>query len=144
MIHKFTIYGRLDALNTYTSANRTNVYAGAKLKKDNENLIIWSIRKELKRLKIDRPILIYYNIYEPNKRRDHDNVLSCVSKFTQDSLVKTEILSGDGWKNIHRFYYDIGVDKKNPRIDVTITELTKEQCKLDLFNLLKDLEEEDG
>lgn len=38
------------------------------------------------------------------------------------------------------FYHDVSVDKENPRIEVTITELTAEQAKMKLRDLLKDLE----
>lgn len=38
------------------------------------------------------------------------------------------------------FYHDVSVDKDNPRIEVTITELTAEQAKMKLRDLLKDLE----
>ena len=36
--------------------------------------------------------------------------------------------------------YKRQVDKENPRIEVTITELTAEQAKMTLKDLLKDLE----
>jgi len=139
MIYKFTIPGKLDGLNELVNANRKNRYAGAKLKANNEEIIMYSLNR-LRNVKIDGKVLIYYKIYEQNKRRDHDNILSTMMKFTQDSLVARGILKGDGWKNIHRSYYDIYVDKDNPRTEVVLTELTKEQYKLDLFNLLKDLE----
>lgn len=139
MEHKLTIKGRLDALNEYTSANRTNPYKGGKMKKDNEALVIWSIRQQLRNVSIDNPVLIHYAFYEPNARRDNDNILSCAAKFVQDSLVKTGVLNNDNQKCIPKFYFDTFVDKGNPRIEVTLTELSKGQSKMTILELLNDL-----
>lgn len=139
MEHKLKITGRLDALNEYTAANRTNPYKGGRMKQNNEDLIIWSIRQQLRGLHIDNPVLIYYRFFEPNAKRDNDNILSCAAKFVQDSLVKTKVLQNDNQKCIPKFYFDTFVDKNNPRIEVLITELTKEQSKLNLIELLTDL-----
>lgn len=139
MEHKFTILGRLDALNEYTSANRTNPYKGGRMKRDNEETIIWSIRQQLRGLHIENPVLIYYSFFEKNSKRDKDNILSCAAKFIQDSLVKTKVLTNDNQKCIHNFYFDTYVDASNPRIEVVITELTKEQSKMELAELLRDL-----
>lgn len=140
MEYKFVIQGRLEGLNEYTSANRTNPHKGGKVKRDCENLIIYSIRQQLRGVHIEKPVLIYYRFYEPNRRRDNDNILSCAAKFVQDSLVKTRVLQEDGQKYIHNFYFDTFVDRENPRIEVTITELSTEQAKMTLKELLKDLE----
>ena len=137
--YKFTIPGRLEGLNEYTSANRTNPHKGGKVKKDCENRIICAIREQLRGVHIERPVLIYYQFYEPNNRRDKDNILSCAAKFVHDSLKKTKVIEEDGPKHIHNFYFDTFVDKENPRIEVTITELSAEQAKMPLKELLKDL-----
>jgi Holliday junction resolvase RusA-like endonuclease len=139
MEYNFTILGRLDALNEYTSANRTNPYIGGRMKQKNEDTVIWSIRQQLRGIRIEKPVLIYYRFYEPNSKRDNDNILSCAAKFIQDSLVKTKVLVNDNQKCIHNFYFDTLVDNKNPRIDVIITELSKEQSKMLLPELLRDL-----
>ena len=139
MQYKLVIPGRLEGLNEYTTANRRNPYAGGKVKKDCETLIILAIRQQLGRLRISKPVLIYYHFFEPNRRRDNDNILSCASKFVQDSLVKTQVLSEDNQKCIHRFYFDTDIDAENPRIEVTLTELTPEQQKMNLADILRQL-----
>ena len=140
MEYKLTIPGRLEGLNEYTAANRTNPYKGGKVKKDCEYTIIWCIRQQLKGLHIQCPVLIYYQFYEKDRRRDGDNILSCAAKFVQDSLVKTGVLPDDNQKYIPNFYHDIQVDNKEPRIEVIITELSKEQASMPLAELLRDLE----
>lgn len=143
MQYKFIIPGRLEGLNEYTSANRTNPHKGGKVKKDCENTIIWAIRQQLRNVHITNPVLIYYRFYEMNRRRDNDNILSCAAKFVQDSLVKTNVLENDTQKHIHNFYFDTLVDKENPRIEVTITELSEEQAEMLLEELLQDLRREE-
>ncbi len=142
MKYKFTIPGRLEGLNNYTAANRTNPYRGGKVKHENEEIVIWSIREQLNGVHITEPVLIYYRFYEKDNRRDGDNILSCAAKFIQDSLTKTKVLQEDNRKCIPHFYHDIFIDKANPRIEVTLTPLTKEQAALPLKELLKVLEDE--
>ncbi|MGN0246813.1 MAG: hypothetical protein ACI4DK_12740 [Lachnospiraceae bacterium] len=140
MEYLLEIPGRLDGLNSYTAANRTNPHKGGKVKRDNEDCVIWCIRRQMNGVHITRPVLIYYRFYEKDKRRDGDNILSCAAKFIQDSLVKTHVLQEDNRKCIPHFYHDIFVDKENPRIEVTITELSEEQANMPLKDLLRDLE----
>ena len=140
MEYKLNTPGRLDGLNSYTAANRTNPHKGGKVKKDNEAQVIWCIRQQLRGVHIERPVLIYYHFYEKDNRRDGDNILSCATKFIQDSLTKTAVLQEDNRRCIPHFYHDVTVDKKSPRIEVTITELTPEQAEMKLKDLLKDLE----
>lgn len=139
--YKFTIPGRLDGLNEYTSANRSNAYRGGRMKQKNENNIIAHIRRQLSGIgTITAPVLIYYRFYEKDRRRDNDNILSCAAKFVQDSLKAAWIIKDDNQKCIPHFYFDTFVDKENPRIEVTITELTHEQAKMPMKDLLRDLE----
>ncbi len=140
MEYKLTIPGRLDGLNEYTAANRTNPQKGGRMKRKSEDEIIYHIRQQLRGVHITNPVLIYYQFYEKDRRRDNDNILSCATKFVQDSLKKAQVVKDDGQKYIPHFYFDTLVDKDNPRIEIIITELTPEQAKMKLKDLLKDLE----
>lgn len=140
MEYRLVIPGRLESLNTYTAANRAHPKKGGNMKRDNEHMIILCIRQQMRKVYIEKPVLIYYHFFEKDARRDNDNILSCAAKFTQDSLVKAGVLQNDNQKCIPKFYFDTDVDKGNPRIEVTITELTKEQAEMPLAELLKDLE----
>lgn len=123
MEHKFIILGRLDGLNKYTAANRTNPHKGGKMKKDNEDTVIWAIRQQIRGLHINCPVILKYDFYEPNKKRDLDNISSFAHKVIQDSLVKTGVLKNDGWQEITGFLDQFYCDNKNPRIEVTIVEV---------------------
>lgn len=65
---------------------------------------------------------ILFRWYEPNKKRDLDNICSA-KKFIQDALVKMGVLQGDGWRHIIGFSDEFYIDKDNPRIEVEIKEV---------------------
>jgi Holliday junction resolvase RusA-like endonuclease len=131
MEYKFTIRGRMPCLNDYLAAERVTFRCGQKgfttkgndMKKKAQKDIIWSIRRDLKALKIEKPVVILYKFYEQNKKRDLDNIASFGMKVIQDSLVLSGVLQNDGWNYIKGFNCDFDVDKDNPRIEVTLQEL---------------------
>lgn len=118
-----TIPGRLNNLNDYIAAERTNRHAGAKMKAENEAVVSAHIRKCLKGVTIGSPVRMHYRWYEPDKRRDLDNVSSFGRKVIQDALVKCGVLENDGWKQVAGFDDAFYVDRKNPRIEVGIEEV---------------------
>lgn len=61
-----------------------------------------------------------YRWYEPDRRRDLDNISSFGRKVIQDALVETHVLKNDGWKAIIGFRDEFYVDRNNPRIEVEI------------------------
>ena len=93
------------------------------MKRDAEEIVIWSIRKHLKNLKIEKPIHIHYKFIEKDRRRDKDNIASFGMKVIQDSLVKAGTIKNDGWKEVGSFSFSFGVDKENPRIEVFLEEV---------------------
>lgn len=117
---KFTIEGRLDGLNEYTKANRSNRYAGAQMKARNEARVLEGIEAAgLTGLKIREPVLVSFFWYEKDRRRDADNV-AFAKKFVLDALVKCGILEGDDPKHVAGFSDSVLLDKDNPRIIVVI------------------------
>lgn len=122
MAYQFTIQGRLPGQNEYTEACRTNKHAGNKMKQDAEDTVIWHIKQQLKDLHINKPVILKYDFYEPNKRRDMDNVSGFAHKVIQDALVRAGVLKNDGWKEIRGYLDQFYCDPENPRIEVTIVE----------------------
>lgn len=121
MTYKFTIRGTLPGLNELIEAERRNRYAGAALKKQSESVVMHAARS-LGKMRFTEPVYMVYHWYEPNRRRDKDNISSFGRKVIQDALVKSKILQNDGWSNIIGFEDRFEVDKKNPRIVVEILE----------------------
>lgn len=119
MSQTFTIHGRLPSLNEYINAERTNRYKAAKLKKDIQERIGADIRAaNLGHVK--SPVTLVYRFYEPNRRRDKDNIAAVAHKFVQDSLVKEGILKDDGWDYIVGFSDEFYLDRESPRIEVEL------------------------
>lgn len=73
----------------------------------------------------ENPVKITYTVYKPTTRRyDVMNVVAVVDKFFQDALVEANKLVDDNYTvvpivvGVHG-----GIEKDNPRVDVTIEEL---------------------
>lgn len=92
------------------------------MKKKNEEKVLQEIYSQFGRLRITKPVRMKYTWYEPNKRRDLDNVSSFGRKVIQDALVVSKVLKNDGWNEIKGFSDEFYVDSKNPRIEVLIME----------------------
>lgn len=125
MRYRFTVKGTLPGLNDYLKAERSfskRHSCGNDMKQQCQIMIGGAIRTQLKRLAIKTPVYIKYTFYEPNMRRDLDNIAGVAHKFIQDSLVKCGVLENDGWKNIYGFSDAFYVDKQNPRIEVELIE----------------------
>lgn len=69
---------------------------------------------------INTPIWIKYRFYEPNTRRDADNIASYAIKVIQDALVEAEIIPDDSQKYIKGYEVEFFTDKDNPRIEMEI------------------------
>lgn len=93
------------------------------MKKQNIILVSAYLFNQCKGLKITKKVRIDYIWYEPNKKRDLDNISGFGRKVIQDALVENGILQNDGWKNIIGFSDMFYVDAENPRIEVIITEI---------------------
>lgn len=119
-----TIEGQLPNLNDYTSACRSNRYAGAKMKKDAERIISIYIMQQLKGVVFDGTVSLNFRWYEPNRKRDLDNICFA-KKFILDALVSNGIIKADGWQGVAGFTDRFFIDEEFPRIEVDI-DLYKE------------------
>lgn len=116
------IYGRLDGLNEYTKACRTNKFVGAKMKTDNEKLISQCIKEQIPEVKFEGQVELNFRWYEKNRRRDLDNI--CMAKkWVLDALVSNGIIKTDDWQGVKGFTDNFFIDKENPRIEVDIRGL---------------------
>ena len=113
------IEGQLPNLNEYTKACRGNKFLGARLKKSQEEWITFYIQKHLKGVHFEETVELSFRWYEPNKKRDLDNICFA-KKFILDALVSNGIIVADGWKGVIGFTDHFFVDKENPRIEVDI------------------------
>lgn len=122
MTARLALAGRLPGLNDYTAAERGNRQAAAKLKREVEAQIMWQAKAQLRGVKFRGKVCMHYLWIERDRRRDKDNI-AFAKKFVQDALVKAKILRGDGWNEVDGFSDNFAVDAKNPRVEITITEV---------------------
>ncbi|MCX7774036.1 MAG: RusA family crossover junction endodeoxyribonuclease [Clostridia bacterium] len=120
---KLVIPGALPGLNEYIAAERQHRQKAAAMKKQYEHAIILLIKTQLRGVQFSGPVRMTYTWHEKDRRRDKDNVSSMGRKIIQDAMVKAGVLSNDGWAEIDSFQDNFSVDKRNPRIEITIEEV---------------------
>lgn len=91
--------------------------------KEHYQTIIYSNIKG--RYKFNR-VQITIDWYEPNSRRDVDNI-TAGCKFILDALVNAKVIKDDSQKYVASIHNNVFVDKKNPRIIVSIKEVDKNE-----------------
>lgn len=123
MEYLLVIQGRLCSLNEYIAAERSNKYKAAKMKQENEAIVMIAIKQQLRNVKIEKPVYMEYTWVEKNKRRDLDNISSFGRKVIQDVLVNAAVLKNDGWKQIVGFSDRFEINKENPHIEILIKEI---------------------
>lgn len=118
-MHVLIIPHTLPGLNDYIRVERGHKQKAARIKKQLEQNIGWEIRRQLPSLRLNEPVFIQYHWWEPNRRRDKDNI-AWAKKLIQDSLVKCRVLEGDGWAHIVGYKDIFAVDTENPHVEVKI------------------------
>ena len=81
--------------------------------------------KHLLDFKLEGKVKIDYEYYAPDKRkRDLMNVISVIDKFFQDAMVESGCIEADDISivvEVNSRY--IGIDRENPRLEVTIKKI---------------------
>lgn len=121
-MRKLTIKGTFPGLNDYITAERSNKYAGSKMKKQYQHIVIVYARNQLSGFRPKCPVVMHYRWIEPTRRRDKSNIAAFGRKVIEDGLVKAGVLKNDGWDDIAYFTDDFAVDKRSPRIEVEFEE----------------------
>lgn len=109
---------KMPSCNEYINACRKNKYAGAKMKKEIEEMIgIYLISVP----KFEKPVKIRFIWIESSKRRDLDGVCFA-KKFILDAMVKYGKLKDDNRKCVTGFTDDFDYGDKN-KVILEIEEL---------------------
>lgn len=133
MMYKFTIptdRKKLPSLNDYIAAERVRIGArsgrfltkGAVMKKEWQSYISLFIRRDLRGVKIEKPVLIHYRYFEENRKRDLGNIHAPCQKFVEDALQDCKVIANDNQKCVVGFTAHFEVDKENPRVEVVLEE----------------------
>lgn len=120
---RFVYYGQLPGLNEIIAENRRNRFAGAKQKKAWRRELEMFFRTEMNRRGehgFQEHVTVKVSFYEPDKRRDDDNVFGGL-KILLDAMQDARIIPNDSPKYCHvlpeRFY-----DKQRPRVEIEVEE----------------------
>jgi len=109
--------GRLPGLNEIIDAAKRSPYEYAKMKDRYTSEIGW-LAKKLPRYE---RVNITITWYEPNMRRDPDNVMAG-QKFILDGLVVGGAIPKDTRRHVKKITHIPELDRENPRVVIEIEE----------------------
>lgn len=118
---KFEIPGRLPGLNEIIDAakqGKGKYQPYAIMKVEYTGIIAW-LAKKLPRYK---RVNITITWYEPNGKRDPDNIMAG-QKFILDGLVMAGVIPNDTRKHINSIKHIPEIDRVNPRVEVELEEV---------------------
>ena len=117
---KFTIPGRLPNTNDLMEGH----WATRKDKKEEAMQRVIDFAREARIRHIRQyPVLVEIYCYEPNAKRDQDNIQEGAKKVILDALQRAGILAGDGQKYIADIICPKPlIDRENPRVEVVLKE----------------------
>lgn len=117
---KFEIPGSLPGMNEIIEAakqGKGNYQPYARMKEEYTTMVAW-LAKKLPAYK--RGVLVI-TWYEPNEKRDPDNIMAG-QKFILDGLVTAGTIPNDSQRHIKGILHRFRVDKENPRVEVEIVD----------------------
>jgi Holliday junction resolvase RusA-like endonuclease len=116
------IEGTLPCLNDFIRAMNYNRHRGNSMKQECTDICHIAFKKQCKQT--FNKVFITFHWIEPNMRRDKDNI-AFAKKFILDGMVQNGTLKNDGWKQVADWEDKFSVDKDNPRIEITVREVSK-------------------
>lgn len=127
----FTIRGAFSgdkcfpSLNQYIAELGRNPKAGGRYKNQYVNIATTFIRRDLKRWKTSKRVVLHYTFAEPRKgaKRDRGNIFSLADKFIEDALRDCGVIPDDGPKYVVNFTHEFLYVDGEPFIRVEIEEL---------------------
>jgi len=120
---KFEIPGRLPGLNEIIDAakqGKGNYQPYARMKEEYTTMVAWLAKK----LPTYERVALIITWYEPNSRRDPDNIMAG-QKFILDGMVAAGTIPNDSQKHIKGIVHRFKVDRKDPRVEVEIIDTEK-------------------
>jgi Holliday junction resolvase RusA-like endonuclease len=118
----FKIPGRLPGLNEIIDAAKSHFGEYATMKETYTSIVGWYAKKLPRYTK---KVAIIITWYEPNRRRDIDNIMAG-QKFILDGLVQAGTIPNDSQRYIAGILHKFSVNAENPRIEVEVVEADKD------------------
>lgn len=122
-MRRFVIPGKLPSENEFIAANRADPRKGNAFKQTYQRMV-WAYIKQAQVAPVTKRVIIRYDFYEPNKKRDCGNIFAFASKVTEDALQDAGVLPNDNQTWLGGYDVKFDVDKENPRIEVELKEET--------------------
>ena len=113
------------SLNDYLAEIGRNPRCGGQLKRQYVMLATNAIRRDLKRFRTDKPVILHYTFAEPYKgnKRDRGNIFSLADKFIEDALRDCKVIPDDNPKYVRNFTHEFIYTDGTPFIRVEIEEV---------------------
>lgn len=119
---EFTIEGRFPGLNEYVAAERANRWKGAAMKERETARARRACEGQgVPSFPPIRPVVVSFTWYEPNSRRDVDNV-AFAKKFVLDGMVKAGVLRDDSRRYVEGCWDTVLTDRERPRVEVEVIQ----------------------
>ena len=116
------IQGQFPSLNEVIRVSKTHWSHYAKLKKKLTTSV--ALQARAARMKpVTKPVKVIFHWYEKSRKRDVDNI-SHGCKYLLDGLVEASVLEDDSQRHVPHLEHHFDFDKDNPRVVVTIDELS--------------------
>ena len=116
---KFWIPGPLPGKNEQVASANKHRMAGARMKEywtEHVSRCCGGTGKHFERIFVD------FVWYEPNRRRDKQNI-SNDQVYCFDSLQRAGVIPNDGWRNIEGFSHTFQVNKESPGVAMVVREI---------------------
>ena len=130
---KFDIPGRLPDLNDIlhmSGTRRGNWSKWGEVKRQEMQRVSACIMRGRRPAKMfTEPVMLEFIFYEPNRKRDCDNVSAGAHKIILDALQETEVIKNDNQRYVRGYADRFHHDPVNPRIEVGIYTLKEWQTK---------------
>ena len=113
------------SLNNLLTAYGSTPYKGNAMKQKFQKICMDEVRFQLRRWKAEKPVILHYYFFEPNKghKRDRINVFSMADKCFSDALVKCEVIVDDNPKYLLNATHDFFMTDDVPGFEVYIEEV---------------------
>lgn len=125
IVGKFYGEKTFPSLNNYLHECAKNPKAGARMKREYQMIACNAMRLQLRRWKAEKPIILHYRFFEPNRgqRRDFLNVFDFCDKVIADALQDCQIIPNDDPKHLLNATHDFYYTDQTPFIEVYIEEV---------------------
>jgi Holliday junction resolvase RusA-like endonuclease len=121
MPQTLVIHGSLPKLNETIRATKSHWSRYAAEKRKHTEAVAWAAL-EAKLRPVTAPVEITFAWFSKNRRADPDNI-RYAAKHILDGLQVAKILPNDNQQWIRGFCDTFDVDKDNPRVEVTLSEV---------------------